>query len=555
MSGVIDFKIILGGFALFLFGIYYMGEGLKSVAGDKLRYYIEKFTNKTWKGIFVGTLATAFIQSSSATTSIAISFVRAGLMTMKQAFGLIIGANIGTTMTALLIGFKVEEYALYFVFIGVIMVNFASKKKTKYIGQIILGFGALFFGLALMSDELKHLRDLPLFAQFAELSNDNSWLGLLVGSVITAIIQSSSAFVGIVQKLYDSQAVTFLAAVPLVFGASIGTTITAVLASLGGNRAGRRAAMLHVVFNVLGVFLFMFLLHPYVQGITWFSERLALSPMLQVAAAHIIFKLLVTLVSIPFQDLIMKIAYLLVPGEEKLLKINDVKLDPVLAKTLPSGALSLVKEQTLYMGELCLKILESSHQYFVLKDRSHYEQGMTLEEAINSMDSRLTAYLTEIGKHNIGIQSETDFIETLQTIKSIERIGDISKNIFEFTEACVEHRGVFSEHAIDTIERMYALVRDMISLSLQNFKNHDASLVKMVLEKEDELDALEKRARKQHLMKLGADEGMNEIAHSLFLDITSNIERMGDHAINMIKATGEMPLHHKDAELVGQVQN
>lgn len=548
MTGGVDFKIILGGFALFLFGIYYMGEGLKSVAGDKLRYYIEKFTNKTWKGIVVGTLATAFIQSSSATTSIAISFVRAGLMNMKQAFGLIVGANVGTTVTALLIGFKVEAYALYFVFIGVLMVNFASKKKIKYIGQIILGFGALFYGLALMGDELKNLRDLAVFTDFAQMSNDNSLIGLLAGSLITAVIQSSSAFVGIVQKLYDSQAITFLAAVPLVLGASIGTTITAILASLGGNRAGRRAAMLHVIFNVLGTFIFMLFLRPYVMGLTWLSDTFKLSPMLQVAAAHIVFKLAVSLITLPLHEWIMKIAFWIVPGQEKQLNISDIKLDPVLVKTLPTGALSLAKEKTLYMGDLCLEMLQESHKYFMDKNAQHMEHGMALEDAINGLDSRLTAYLTEIGKHNIGIQSETNFIETLQTIKSIERIGDISKNLFEFSEACIDKKGVFSEHALTDIERMYALVRDMITLSLQNFKHHDPSLVKLVLEKEDELDALEDAARQHHLEKLGVEEdGMNEVAHGVYLDIISNIERIGDHAINMIKASGEMPLHYKDA--------
>lgn len=540
---MIDIKLILGGFALFLFGIYYMGEGLKNIAGDKLKYYIEKFTNKPWKGILVGTIITAFIQSSSATTAIAIGFVRAGLMKLDQVFGVIMGANIGTTITSFLIGLKVEEYALFFVFLGVLFVTFSSKKKVKYTGEIILGFGVLFYGLSLMGGELKNLKDLEQFTAFAKASNDNGLIGLFAGTIISGIIQSSSAFVGIVQKLYESNALTLLASIPLVLGSNIGTTVTAVLASLGGNTSSIRAATLHVFFNVLGTIIFMIFLIPFVSLIEAISAQLQLEPMMQIGTAHIIFNVVTTIVVYPFMKPIISLIKKIIRGEEEN-SINQIELDLSLATSLPAGALSLAKEQTLHMGNLGLDILSDSQRYFTTKDTKYRLNGRALEEAINTLDTKLTNYLMTIGRSNVGIQDTDEFIETLQVIKSIERIGDISTNLFEFYEIAIEQKGQFSDSAIQDINTMYGLVSDMVVLAIQNYKNKDNELIHLVFEKEDQLDALEKQARKNHLKRVGNNQAGNEIANTVYLDILSNIERIGDHAINIVKVSNnDIPLH------------
>lgn len=540
---MIDIKLILGGFALFLFGIYYMGEGLKNIAGDKLKYYIEKFTNKPWKGILVGTIITAFIQSSSATTAIAIGFVRAGLMKLDQVFGVIMGANIGTTITSFLIGLKVEEYALFFVFLGVLFVAFSSKKKVKYTGEIILGFGVLFYGLSLMGGELKNLKDLEQFTAFAKASNDNGLIGLFAGTIISGIIQSSSAFVGIVQKLYESNALTLLASIPLVFGSNIGTTVTAVLASLGGNTSSIRAATLHVFFNVLGTIIFMIFLVPFVSLIEAISAQLQLEPMMQIGTAHIIFNVVTTIVVYPFMKPIISLIKKIIRGEEEN-SINQIELDLSLATSLPAGALSLAKEQTLHMGNLGVDILSDSQRYFTTKDTKYRLNGKALEEAINTLDTKLTNYLMTIGRSNVGIQDTDEFIETLQVIKSIERIGDISTNLFEFYEIAIEQKGQFSDSAIQDINTMYGLVSDMVVLAIQNYKNKDNELIHLVFEKEDQLDALEKQARKNHLKRVGNNQAGNEIANTVYLDILSNIERIGDHAINIVKVSNnDIPLH------------
>lgn len=540
---MIDIKLILGGFALFLFGIYYMGEGLKNIAGDKLKYYIEKFTNKPWKGILVGTIITAFIQSSSATTAIAIGFVRAGLMKLDQVFGVIMGANIGTTITSFLIGLKVEEYALFFVFLGVLFVAFSSKKKVKYTGEIILGFGVLFYGLSLMGGELKNLKDLEQFTAFAKASNDNGLIGLFAGTIISGIIQSSSAFVGIVQKLYESNALTLLASIPLVLGSNIGTTVTAVLASLGGNTSSIRAATLHVFFNVLGTVIFMIFLIPFVSLIEAISAQLQLEPMMQIGTAHIIFNVVTTIVVYPFMKPIISLIKKFIRGEEEN-SINQIELDLSLATSLPAGALSLAKEQTLHMGNLGVDILSDSQRYFSTKDTKYRLNGKALEEAINTLDTKLTNYLMTIGRSNVGIQDTDEFIETLQVIKSIERIGDISTNLFEFYEIAIEQKGQFSDSAIQDINTMYGLVSDMVVLAIQNYKNKDNELIHLVFEKEDQLDTLEKQARKNHLKRVGNNQAGNEIANTVYLDILSNIERIGDHAINIVKVSNnDIPLH------------
>lgn len=541
---MIDFKYILGGFALFMFGIHYMGTGLKNIAGNKLKYYIEKFTNKPWKGILVGTIVTAFIQSSSATTAIAIGFVRAGLMRLDQVFGIIIGANIGTTITAILIGLKVEELSLYFVFLGVLLVAFSTKKKVNYIGEIILGFGVLFFGLAMMGSELKNLKDLPQFTAFAKASNDNGLIGLIAGTLISGVIQSSSAFVGIVQKLYESGSITLLAAIPLVLGSNIGTTVTAILASLGGNRASLRAASIHVFFNVFGTLIFMILLIPYVNLVQHISHSLNLSPMMQIGAAHIIFNATTALLVYPLINVIIMFIKKIIPSNETQLELEHSELDPLLASSLPQGALSVAKEQTIYMGNLGLDILSDSQRFFITKEKKYLENGKALEEAINTLDSKLTEYLTAIGHSNVGIKDTDEFMETLQIIKSIERIGDISTNLFNFFESSFEQKAVFSEQAKADLTSMYNLVSDMIVLALQNYKHNDHELVQLVLEKENQLDAFEKEARKNHLKRVSDGEAGNAAANTVYLDIISNIERIGDHAVNIVKVSSQdIPLH------------
>lgn len=536
----ISWDLIIGGLALFLFGIQYMGDGLKSFAGSKLRDYIDKYTNKPWKGIIVGSIITVFIQSSSATSAIAIGFVRAGLMSMEQSVGIIIGANIGTTVTAFLIGLKVEEFALYFIFIGVLITLFSSRKKQTYIGQIILGFGMLFFGLKLMGDELSNLGQLDFFENIATTMAHQPIFGLIAGTLMTAVVQSSSAVIGIIQKIYDSGALSLGAALPLVFGSNIGTTITAVIAAIGGSISAKRAAAINVLFNVLGAVIFMLLLNPYVELIASLSTRFDISPMMQIALAHIIRTFVISILAYPFINTMVNLIKRIIPGDgDERIEVKFDGLDPKLASSLPAGALGVTKQVTVKMGELASDCIVASQEYFNKKASKYRDISSQYEDAINSLDSKITQYLMSIAQEHLGESDTQDFISNLQVVKNIERIGDLTMNLNEFFELTYEDKGSFSNDAINDINEMYATVLEMNKLALTYFISGENIHIKELLDKENYLDLIEEKARQRHFKRLTKKECESGIAASIYVDILGTLERIGDHIFNIVKEADE----------------
>ncbi|MCI8271763.1 MAG: Na/Pi cotransporter family protein [Erysipelotrichaceae bacterium] len=536
----IGWDFIIGGLALFLFGIQFMGDGLKSIAGSKLRDYIDKYTNKPWKGILVGSIITVFIQSSSATSAIAIGFVRAGLMSLEQSIGIIIGANIGTTVTAFLIGMKVEEFALYFVFIGVVITLFSKRKKQTYLGQIVLGFGLLFFGLRLMGDELSKLGQLDFFGSMATTMADQPFLGMLCGTVMTAIVQSSSAVIGIIQKIYDSGSLTLAAALPFVFGSNIGTTITAVFASIGGSISAKRAAAVNVLFNVLGTSLFMLLLNPYVDFITNISIEYDISPMMQIAIAHILRTLVISIIAYPFISHMVSLIKKIIPGEsEEKIEVELDALDPKLAASLPAGALGVSKQVTIKMGDLAMDCVKASQKYFNKQSSKYRDVSRQYEDAINTLDAKITEYLMGIAHENLG-QSDTDeFISNLQVIKNIERIGDLTMNLNEFFDIAYEDKDTFSEYAIRDINEMYETVLEMSTYALSFYDTRDEVWIQQINDKENYLDQIEEAARQRHFKRMAKQECGKGVASSLYIDILGTLERIGDHVWNIVKESNE----------------
>lgn len=533
----ISWDFIIGGLALFLFGIQFMGDGLKSIAGEKLKDYIDRYTNKPWKGILVGAVITVFIQSSSATSAIAIGFVRAGLMSVEQSVGIIIGANIGTTVTAFLIGLKVEELALYFVFLGVLITLFAKRKKHTYLGQIVLGFGILFFGLRLMGDELSKLGQMEFFTNLTMTMQDQPVLGFLCGIILTAIVQSSSAVVGIIQKIYDSGAMTLTAALPFVFGSNIGTTITAVFASIGGSTSAKRAAGVNVLFNTIGSIAFMFLLTPYVGLITYLSETFSISPMMQIAIAHILRTLIISIIAYPFIGTMVKVIKKIIPGEEEKIELDLDALDPSLASSLPAGALGVSKQVTIKMGELAADCIRSSQEYFNKKSGKYRNSTKQYEDAINSLDSKITSYLMEISHNNLSEHDTDVFISNLQVIKNIERVGDLTMNLTEFYELVIEDKGTFTDSAIHDINEMYKTVLEMNELALLYYEEPQEKYLKLINDKENYLDLIEEKARQRHFKRMTEEVCVSGVAASIFVDILATLERIGDHIHNITKQT------------------
>lgn len=536
----ISWDFIIGGLALFLFGIQFMGDGLKSIAGEKLRDYIDKYTNKPWKGILVGTLITVFIQSSSATSAIAIGFVRAGLMSLEQSIGIIIGANIGTTITAFLIGLKVETLALYFVFLGVLIMLFAKRKKQTYLGQIVLGFGLLFFGLRLMGDELSKLGQMDFFTGLATTMQNQPILGFIAGTLMTAVVQSSSAVVGIIQKIYDSGAMSLTAALPFVFGSNIGTTVTAVFASIGGSTSAKRAAAVNVLFNTIGSIIFMFLLTPYVDFISFISDKFSISPMMQIAIAHILRTIVISILAYPCINLMVTGIKKLMPSDaDETIEVDLDMLDPKLAASLPAGALEVSKQVTIKMGELASDCLKTSQKYFNKKSSKHKDASRQYEDAINSLDAKITQYLMIVAHSSLSEHDTDQFINNLQIIKNIERVGDLAMNLNEFFELTYDDKGVFSDEAIRDVNEMYETVLEMNEIALNYFSSGDEHYINMINDKENYLDLIEEKARQRHFKRMTGEVCGSGVAASIYVDILGTLERIGDHIWNIVKEGNE----------------
>lgn len=542
----IDWQAILGGLGLFLFGIKFMGDGLKSLAGDKLRDIIDKYTSKPWMGLIIGILVTVVIQSSSATTAITIGFVRAGLMRLDQTVGIIFGANIGTTITAFLVGLKVEKYSLFFIFVGAMMLLFSKRKKQGYIGEITLGFGMLFYGLMLMGDALKVLKDIQAFHDLTIAMSAHPWWAVGGGIIMTGVIQSSSAMIGIVQKIYESGGMPFAAALPFVFGSNIGTTITAALAAMGGSLASRRAAGIHTLFNVLMTIIAMLMLPLYLSLLAYLTGRFGIEPMMQIAVAHIIFNLVGTILFYPFIKQMVWIIKKTIRGDEKeRIDINTEDFDSGLAHDLPTAALGVAKRATLKMGEISTEVIETAKQYLNKENKVNLDSISQLEDIINNFDTKITDYLLLISKEKLNEDDIEQNSINLQIVKNLERIGDLTMNLGEFFDLVYDARESFSQQALDEINNMFDLVIHMLNRSLKIYEHNDFSLLQSVKEDETYLDLLESKARNNHFARMRSDECPTTIGGSVYVDILGTLERMGDHAENIARSVFNVHTQHE----------
>lgn len=539
--GDIRWDMILGGFALFLFGIKFMGDGLKNIAGSKLRDYIDKYTSNSLMAVLIGIVVTILVQSSSAATAITIGLVRAGLMRLEQAAGIVVGANIGTTLTAFLIGLSMDDFALYFVFVGGMIISFGKKKKTRYLGDIIMGFGLMFYGLKIMGDSLKMLKDLPEFTHFAQAMSEQPFLGLTAGMIMTALVQGSAATIGVIQKIYDSGGMTLNAALPFVFGAAIGTTITGVIAAFGGSLAGKRTAALHTLFNIIAAIIGMFFLNFYVDILTHVSTAFNIAPMMQIALGHILFKLMGTLVFLPLLNQMCILIKKIIPGDEpERIEIKIDEMDAGIAHQLPSSALNVAKQAVLKMNEAVDKAVDKAKLFLTEKGGSDdFEMVKQTEEMINSLDNKITDYLMLISKESLNDQDMQDFNLHLQVIKNLERIGDLSMNLVEFFAMVFEDGSQFSASAKEDIVAMFDLFKHMLNRAAAIYRDGDYALYSALLEDENYMDLLEYKARQKHFERLAKNECASSVAGAVYCDILGNLERMADHCCNIARCAVE----------------
>ncbi|MDQ0338069.1 phosphate:Na+ symporter [Caldalkalibacillus uzonensis] len=519
----------IGGLGIFLFGIKFMSDGLQKTAGDKMRGLLAKYTSNPVMGVLVGIVVTILLQTSTGTTVMSIGLVNAGLMTLKQAIGVIMGANIGTTMTAFIIGIKIEKYALPIIAVGAFFLFFVRKKNYQYIGQVIFGFGMLFLGLRTMGEGLKPLRELPVFVDLTVELSHNPVLGVLVGTVFTMIVQSSSATIGILQTIADEGMIELRAALPVLFGDNIGTTITAVLAAIGASIAAKRAALVHVTFNIIGTIIFVIALPLVYNLVLWLGSDVNIR--MQIAYAHGLFNVTNTLIFLPFVSLLALLVSKIIPGQMEELEFKPKYLDSRLLAT-PSVALGQAQHEILRMGSYARETLADAVNYFFKKDEKVRNLALQKEELVNELDRKITEYMVKIQQNALNAKESGKASILMQTINDLERIGDHAENIVELAEYTIANKVEFSKEALGELEQMINLTDETIAQALQALEHDDHQAAKKVLENERELDQMERRFRKNHIARLN-NNLCNGNAGAVFLDILSNLERIGDHSKNI----------------------
>ncbi|MDV2884025.1 MULTISPECIES: Na/Pi cotransporter family protein [Alkalihalophilus] len=527
--------MFFGGLGIFLFGIKFMGDGLQKVAGERLRDLLDKFTTNPVMGVFAGIFVTVLLQTSTGTTVLTIGLVNAGFMTLKQAIGVIMGANIGTTVTAFIIGIKISAYSLPIIAVGAALIFFIKQKKVNNYGQVIFGFGALFYGLDLMGEGLKPLRELQAFADLTVQMADNPLLGVLIGTIFTVAVQSSSASIGLLQQLYDQGAMTLDAVLPVLFGDNIGTTITAILAAIGASVAAKRAALTHVIFNLIGTVIVLIVFPLFYNLVSFLAVELGLNRPMTIAFAHGIFNVSNTLIQLPFVALLAVIVTKLVPGDEYNIEYKAKHLDPRFIGRSPAIALGQAKQEVIRMADFSEKGLIEVSQYLENGQKRHAEMATQFESAINNLDRKITEYLIQISSRSLSDQDSKMHSMLMDTVRDIERIGDHIENIVELKDYQKTHKVVMSDTAISDLREMFDLTISTLQEAISSLDNGDTDQARSVLEKEDLIDKMERKLRKQHIARV--NEGRcSGAAGIVFVDIVSNLERIGDHSVNIAEA-------------------
>jgi len=536
---------VVGGLGLFLFGMKIMSEGLQKIAGRSMRRILEMLTKTTIAGVAVGAVVTAIIQSSSATSVMLIGFVQAGLMSLKQSIGIIYGANIGTTITAQIIAFKIHKYALPAIGLGVFLYFFIPRKHIKYIGQTLLGFGMLFFGLSVMTAVFGPLKGSPEFQQLFVTFSKNPLLAVLTGMVLTMVVQSSSATVGITMTLAGVGLIDFVTAFAIVLGDNIGTTVTAQLAALNGNITARRTAMVHTLFNLFGAAYMLLLLNVHVQGRPIFLYFIDLitpgnafagqNVERAVANSHSFFNIFNCIIFIPLAGFMAFIVTKIIRGEVEVIKPEAAHLDERMVLS-PEVAIGQAKREIVHMGQYAQDELKFSTQsLFARTGRERielFEKLRQREEAVNRLEREISIFLIKVDQQPLTEEQAETTAAYLHLMHDIERVGDISENIMDLV-VLKEDEGVrFSEMARAEIKELSKQVEEAFNLTLSAFEKWDKGIAEQALEMEGKIDITEQTFRSNHIKRLGRGE-CDPRAGVIFLDVLSNLERAGDHANNI----------------------
>lgn len=532
----------VGGLGMFLYGMNSMADGLQKSAGGRMKQLLGVLTSNRLLGVLVGAGVTAIIQSSSATTVMVVGFVNAGIIDLAQAVGIIMGANIGTTVTSWIVSMnewgelmKPEFFAPLFIGIGAMILLFSKSEKKRQTGEILVGFGLLFIGLSFMSSSIEPYRDAPIFVDAFTILGRNPILGILTGAVVTAVIQSSSASVGILQTLAMNGVVNWQSAIFITLGQNIGTCVTALLSSIGAHKTAKRAATIHLLFNVAGAVIFgilAFILFQFNQDLAFFTIN-----SVEISVFHTVFNVTNTLVLFPFAGLLVKLSCLLIPDKKGTTEEEDAEnnmfrhLDTRILES-PSFAIENVMKEVVNMGKAVLNNYLLAGEALIKNDSGKVEAVVKNEQTINHMDQMLTEYLVKI--NNLSLTEEQHLVvkNLFYTIEDFERIGDHSENLSELAAYKIENDIQFSDDASEELQNMLRVVEKSVKHAIAARETQEMSEVRTVVKCEEEVDNLEEELRESHITRLSKNMCTTENGIA-FLDAISNLERISDHALNI----------------------
>lgn len=541
----------LGGLGMFLYGMTIMGDGMQKAASSKMSKFLGMVTDNRLMGVLLGAGITALIQSSSATTVMVVGFVNAGVLNLTQAIGVIMGANIGTTITAWMVSltqvssdmltiFKPDFFAPLLVGIGAFNILFGKKGRDSLVGEICTGLGLLFIGLSIMSSAIEPYTDSPIFTNAFTLLGGNPILGILTGAVVTGVIQSSSASVSILQTLALSGVVTRSSGIYITLGQNIGTCVTALISSTGTSKTAKRAAVMHLLFNVSGALIF---------AVVVFVASLAMPAMMQqsmsavdISIFHTIFNVTVTIILFPFANLLVKLSGVLVKGSDTIEIENEdalsedekqliQHLEPRILES-PALAIDAAKAEVVHMAKITGKNIDLSVNAIIDKDLSEIEEVFKKEKVINNMQRLLTEYLIKINNLSLNETQKQRVNNLFNTITDIERAGDHAENLAEQAQYVTEHNIDFSEKGIQDLRKISAKVIQSFNAAVAAREFDSIDEVIAASSYEDFVDELEEDMREEHIERLSRGE-CNTSAGVVFLDVISNLERISDHAYNI----------------------
>ncbi|MEX6356921.1 phosphate:Na+ symporter [Staphylococcus cohnii] len=535
----------IGGLGIFLYGIKQMGDGLQAAAGDRLRSILNTFTSNPLMGVLAGMIVTILIQSSSGTTVITIGLVSAGFMTMRQAIGVVMGANIGTTVTAFVIGIDIGEYSLPILAIGAFLIFFIQKRKVKNVGMTLFGFGALFYGLELMSGAVKPLANLDAFKQIMLDMSSNPLYGVVAGTLLTVIIQSSSATIGILQGFFANDLISLHGALPVLLGDNIGTTITAVLASLAGSLAAKRVAAVHVLFNVIGAIIFLIIMPLYQLVIEWMQGIMNLKPEMVIAFAHGTFNVTNTIIQLPFIFILAWIVTKLVPGEDLNEKYKPRMLDKNLINRAPNFALQEAQDEIQNIGHMTFDMFRYAKNY----DDKTEKDIIQKHAAVESMYDNVRQYLTKISEKKISKQDAERMSVLFDVNRTFIKVASLTEAYLLDLKKKETESIQISAKAEQSIERLYDHVDASLEKTIDMFNVYDRVKKDEIVRLSNDSYTLEHDLRKKHIKRLSSGECSLE-GGLLYLDMIAILERIGYHSRNISESMIDIDnIEHEDDEV------